>query len=98
MIVTIPKITLVSRVQPSPQALIQPTGDEAIVLDIASERYFVLNAVGARLWALLLVDPDLAHAHRQLLDEYEVEPDDLERDLVALVAQLSDAGLARVLT
>lgn len=88
-----PEITLACRVHPSPAALIQPTGSEAIVLDIASERYFGLNAVGARLWALLSADPHLARAHRCLLDEYDVAPEQLEGDLIAVVGQLAEAGL-----
>lgn len=87
---------LACRVAVSPAALIQPTGDEAIVLDTASERYFGLNPVGARLWALLQADPDLAAAHRQLLTEFEVEPGRLEHDLLAVVADLADAGLVTI--
>lgn len=91
-----PEITLACRVHPSPDALIQPTGSEAIVLDIASERYFGLNAVGTRLWALLASDPHLEQAHRRLLDEYDVAPEQLEDDLIAVVGQLADAGLVTI--
>jgi hypothetical protein len=87
---------LSARVHPSPDALIQATGDEAIVLDIASERYYGLNPVGARLWNLLQADPELDAAHRQLLQELEVEPAQLERDLLAVVADLADAGLVTI--
>lgn len=71
-------------------------GNEAIVLDIASERYFGLNIVGARLWELLTVNPALGEAHRRLLEEYDVAAPDLERDLIMIVAQLADAGLVHV--
>ncbi len=91
-----PRITLASRIQPSANALIQPTGDEAIVLDIASERYFGLNEVGLRLWNLLSANPLLENAHQRLLDEYEVSPSDLERDLIIIVTELADAGLVSV--
>ena len=89
-------IRLTCRVTPSPDALVQTTGDEAIVLDIASERYFGLNTVALRLWELLAQDPDLSHAHRQLLDEFDVDSAQLEHDLIAIVGELADAGLARV--
>ena len=96
MTVSSHKITLASRVRPSANALIQATGDEAIVLDIASERYFGLNEVGARLWALLVSNPSLEDAHHRLLDEYAVTPSDLERDLIVIVTELSDAGLVSI--
>lgn len=89
-------IGLQSRVTPSPEALVQPTGDEAVLLDMASERYFGLNPVGARLWALLGEDPLLANAHTRLLNEYDVPPAQLEQDLVRVVRQLAEAGLVRV--
>lgn len=85
-----------ARVHPSAEALLQATGDEAVILDLASEQYFGLNSVGARLWVLLTDNPDLGHAYRQLLDEYEVEPGQLQRDLSAIVEQLAEAGLVRV--
>ena len=91
-----PDITLACRVQPSPNAMIQRSGDELIVLDTASERYFGLNEVGAQLWQLLVSDPELAHAHQHLLDQYDVVPADLERDLVTLVARLADEGLVTI--
>lgn len=96
MTASAPDITLACRVQPSLDALIQRTGGEAIVLDIASERYFGLNAVGARLWTLLSEDPELAQAHRRLLDEYDVPSTQLESDLVAIVGELAEAGLVSV--
>lgn len=89
-------LDLNARVKPSPDALIQPTGGEAIVLDIASERYFGLNQVGARLWELLQADPDLGAAHRQLLTEFDVAPAQLEHDLLTVVADLAGAGLVTV--
>ena len=90
------KISLASRVQPSANALIQPTGVEAIVLDFTGERYYGLNEVGVRLWTLLIVNPLLEDAHHRLLDEYSVTPSDLERDLIAIVDRLSKAGLVSV--
>ena len=92
----IPAPTLACRVQPSPQAMLQITGDEAILLDLRSEHYFGLDPVGTRLWQLLSVDPELGAAHGALLAEYDVTAERLEQDLLALVAQLADAGLVTV--
>ena len=74
----------------------QQVGDEAIVLDITGERYYGLNEIGMRLWSLLSNDPSLGAAHAVLLGEYEVSPSELERDLLTIATQLSDAGLVRI--
>jgi len=71
----------------------QRTGDEAVLLDLASEQYFGLNKVGTRLWELLQQDGDMSAAYRTLLAEYDVPPERLEQDLLALLGQLTDAGL-----
>ncbi len=74
----------------------QQTGDEAVILDLASEQYFGLNAVGTRMMQLLQHDPDVQAAYRTLLDEYDVAPAQLEHDLLALLTQLADAGLVSI--
>jgi hypothetical protein len=96
MAIATPHITLASHVKPSSGALIQLTGNEAIVLDTSGERYFGLNEVGARLWTLLASNPQLADAHHRLLEEFDVAPADLERDLITIVEKLADAGLVTV--
>lgn len=85
--------TLDGRVRLSPQVRMQRTGDEAVLLDLATEQYFGLNAVGTRLWELLQQDSDVSAAYRTLLAEYDVTSERLEQDLLALLGQLADAGL-----
>lgn len=71
----------------------QVTGSESVLLDLRSERYFGLNAVGTRVWQLLAANPSLELAHQALLLEYEVAADQLANDVLTLVAQLASAGL-----
>jgi hypothetical protein len=91
-----PPVTLACRAQPSARVRIQQTGDEAILLDLASETYFGLNAVGTRLWRLLDQDSSVQNAATILGDEFEVDAPTLERDLLALLEQLADAGLVTI--
>jgi hypothetical protein len=72
---------------------LQQTGDESVLLDLASEQYFGLDAVGTRVWQLLEGDPDVQAAHAALAGEYDVDAAQLEADLLALLGQLADAGL-----
>jgi hypothetical protein len=87
---------LPQRVVLSPEALFQEIGGEGVILDLASATYFGLDEVGVRLWQLLQTNPDLQNACDILLSEYEVEPAQLEQDLLKLVSQLGEAGLAQV--
>jgi hypothetical protein len=87
---------LSQRVVLSSEAMFQEIGGEGVILDLASSTYFGLDEVGVRLWQLLQADPNLQVACETLLSEYEVEPAQLEQDLLKLVTQLCEAGLAEV--
>jgi hypothetical protein len=87
------ELTLSQQAKPSTEVLFQTVGDEAVLLDLSSENYFGLDPVGTRVWSLLSDDASLQRAFDRLLEEFEVEPDRLEADLLGLVAKLADAGL-----
>jgi hypothetical protein len=87
---------LSQRVILSPEAMFQEIGGEGVILDLKSDSYFGLDEVGVRLWQLLQANPSLQSACDTLLSEYEVEQAQLEQDLVRLVDQLVEAGLAAV--
>ena len=89
-------LTLSHQAKPSDDVLFQEVGGEAVLLKLASENYFGLDAVGTRIWILLNEDPGLKRAFDILSDEYEVETEVLERDLLALVERMADAGLVVV--
>jgi hypothetical protein len=89
-------ITLSQRAAPTDDVLFQEVGGEAVLLNLKSESYFGLDEVGTRVWRLLGEDPALAKVFATLRDEYDVEPDRLEADLLELVSQMSEAGLVRV--
>lgn len=94
--ITAHAITLSARPRVSPDVLLQETGDEAVLLDIAGEHYFGLNAVGTRVWRLLEAGADLRAVCDVLLGQYDVGAEVLEHDVIALVGQLADAGLVAI--
>lgn len=96
MTVTTPSVTLASKVVASDEVLMQAVGDEVVLLDLASERYFGLDPVGTRIWELLPEREDLAAIHLALCDEFDAEPSRIEQDLLSLVQTLSEAGLVTV--
>ncbi|MBN8262825.1 MAG: PqqD family protein [Xanthomonadales bacterium] len=90
------RVTLDHQVQCSGEVLMQEVGGEAVLLDLASERYFGLDPVGTRIWQLLADAPSLAQVHAALCDEFDATPERIGEDLLALVGQLSEAGLVQV--
>ena len=89
-------LTLSHQARPSDDVLFQEVGGEAVLLKLASENYFGLDAVGTRIWILLNEAPGLKRAFDILSDAYEVEAEVLERDLLSLVERMADAGLVVV--
>ena len=77
----------------SPLASFQPLGDSAVVLRIDSGQLFAANATAQALLAAVDGERTFADITALLLDEFEVERDVLERDLLALTQQLLDAGI-----
>ena len=96
MTATPASVTLATRVQPSAEVLAQEVGGEAVLLDLAGERYFGLDPVGTRIWALLAQAPVLEQVHATLCEEFQAEPARIETDLLALVQQLAAAGLVEL--
>ena len=78
-----------------PEVMFQELGGEMVLLDLASESYFGLDEVGARIWALLNEHGELQTVFEAMLAEYDVEPRELEKDLLELVGRLLEAGLVR---
>jgi hypothetical protein len=77
----------------SPDALFQEVSGETVIMDMASETYFGLDAVGTRVWQLMRAHTQLQHVFDTLLQEYEVEAAVLEQDLAHLLLKLEEAGL-----
>ena len=80
----------------SKDAIFRDLNGEAVILDLASGAYFGLNPVGTRIWQLIERHGRLQTVLDALRQEYEVGPDELERDLLDLVSRLADAGLGEV--
>lgn len=78
----------------APDVMFRQLDDEAVLLDLKSGTYFGLNDVGARTWELILEHGRLSRVRDALLREYAVGREAVERDLLALAAQLVARQLA----
>ena len=79
----------------SPDVLFQEVGGETVLLDLESEHYFGLDAVGTRIWGLIGEGASVDGMVDTLLQEYEVERATLEADVAELLSRLAEAGLIR---
>ena len=70
-------------------------GDEAVILNLATSKYFGLNSVGTRLWQLIAEHGSVEQVIEASLDEYEVEEKQLRQDLTDLIQQLMQKGLVQ---
>ena len=77
----------------SPSVISQEVSGETVILDLESECYFGLDAVGTRIWQLIGEHGDLRRIFATLLAEYEVEETQLLKDLEALLADACERGL-----
>ncbi|MCO5054627.1 PqqD family protein [Thermomonas sp.] len=84
------------RVVRSDNVLAQQVGDETVLLDLAGEQYFGLNAVGSRIWELLEHEPSIASMVTTLQQEFDAAPDQIASDLHTLINELAAAGLVRI--
>jgi hypothetical protein len=69
---------------------------EAAILGLKSGVYYGLDAVGTRIWDLLQEPKTVNGIRDAILEEYDVEPERCERDLLALFQELAAAGLIEV--
>lgn len=77
----------------SPDLTVADLGDEAVVLDPSTGKYFGLNAVGTRILSLAASPTHLDDLIEQLHAEYEVPRAVLTRDVTAFVEDLTRRGI-----
>ena len=76
--------------------LVRELEGELVLLNLDSESYFGLDAVGTRMWAALTQSGSVEGAVRALSDEYDVDPRQLQADLGDFIHGLREAGLIEI--
>jgi hypothetical protein len=69
---------------------------EAAILNIKSGVYYGLDPVGARIWNLMQEPREVLEIQNTITGEYDVEPEQCSRDLIALLEKLLAEGLIEV--
>ncbi|MEA2115476.1 MAG: PqqD family protein [Thermodesulfobacteriota bacterium] len=74
----------------------QEVDDEMVLLDMTSENYFGLDAVGSDIWQLLHDGKTLQEAQDALFEMYDVDPKVLVKDFLDFVKKLKESGLVKI--
>ena len=70
--------------------------EAAILLNMHTNQYFLLDEVGRRLWGLVREGKSLRESYQMLLAEFEVEPAALEQDVLELMEKLKEQRLVEI--
>ena len=84
------------RASVDPNVMIRTIGEESVILDLNTERYLGLDAIGTRMWSAIVEAPTIELAYLALLDEYDVEPDRLKDEVQVFLQKLVDNGLIQL--
>lgn len=76
--------------------LVRQLDGESVLLNLDSEKYFGLDAMGSRMFTLATTSACIESAYEKLLEEYEVEPEILRSHLAELLSTLMSNGLLDV--
>jgi len=80
---------------PSPGVRARRVGEETVLLDLGSERYFALDEVGAEIWSGLERGLGAEAILAELVAAFDGEEERVSADLEALLAELLAEGLIR---
>ncbi len=80
-----------------PHVLVRFLELESVLLNLETEQYFGLDKTGTRMWQLVTAAQSIDAAYRELLVEFDAEPELLRSDLTELLGRLLDHGLLQVL-
>ncbi len=82
-----------STVRVSADVICREIDQEAVLLDLASGRYYGLNAVGARVWTLLAGGASVDAIVAAISAEFDADDAQIARDVGDLLADLRARGL-----
>lgn len=86
-------MTLDQTFEISPNVISRDVDGELVLLNLENGLYFGLDPVGYCIWSRLKDGDSLRAAHSELLELYDVSPETLKEDIVALTQSLIDHQL-----
>lgn len=80
----------------NPSVIYRELSGEIVLLNLQSGVYYGLDAVGSRVWQLLMESRGIDDVCATLREEYDVSADTVRADVERLVGELTDKGLVIV--
>jgi PqqD family protein of HPr-rel-A system len=87
-----------TQIIPTPHATSCEVAGETVILDAASGQYFALNRIGSAIWQHLQKPCTVLSLCERLRNEYNVTAERCEADVSALLEQLAERGLVRLVS
>jgi hypothetical protein len=78
---------------PAADVVFRDMEGEAVLVKLGTNRIYSLNATGARFWSLLVEGATQEAAEEQLLQEFDVSPEELRVEMADLLRALRTEGL-----
>ena len=89
-------MNVIQTISLSPDVISQEVSGETVLLDLKSENYFGLDAVGTRIWQLIRDSGDFQVILDTVLEEFDADETRIRSDLEAMLAEIADLGLITV--
>ena len=89
-------IDLSARVTRNEAIVFTELDDTIVMMDVEEGRYYELDAVGARVWALLENEPLAGELCEALGREYEVAPETCRKDVLGFLEERRDLQVVQV--
>lgn len=89
-----PELGLASTICRSPEHVAATIDEITAVMDAEAEVYYLIDAIGSVIWSRIAEPVRIADLCGELVDEYDVEQGDCERDVLAFCRDMIACKLA----
>jgi hypothetical protein len=79
--------------KPHPDVVWRRVGEDAVIVNLKTNRIYSLNPTGARLWELITAGHNREEAEAALVSEFDVDLGDLQKEVAAVLEELATEGL-----
>jgi hypothetical protein len=77
-----------ARFRPGSDTAVEHLGDEVVLIHLKTDRLFVLNRTGSRIWELLSSGHEVTEIEQQVLGEFAATRDEVAADVRSLLESL----------
>ena len=89
------KLTLQHIIMRNPDMLASAMDEEIVMMSIQRGEYYGLDKVGSRIWNLIEKPICVNDMITLLLDEYEIDRENCEKDVLEFLEELLEKGLVK---